>query len=90
MKDEFKNLIAPTDSRFRTDIRQLELGDLDKASIEKNRLEEKQRESRKNRKEEYKSKWFELGKHPYLSGEELWVFNNRYWLREYSDCPQLY
>jgi hypothetical protein len=90
LKDEFKNLIAPTDSRFRSDIRQLELGDLDKASIEKNRLEEKQRETRKNRKEEYKSKWFELSKHPHLSGEELWLFNNRYWLREYSDCPQLY
>ena len=28
MKDEFKNIIAPTDSRFRTDVKQLELGDM--------------------------------------------------------------
>ena len=28
MKDEFKNLIAPTDSRFRSDVRHLEIGDL--------------------------------------------------------------
>ena len=28
MKDEFKNKLAPTDSRFRQDIRQLELGNL--------------------------------------------------------------
>lgn len=27
-KDEFKNIIAPTDSRFRSDVRQLELGNL--------------------------------------------------------------
>ena len=28
MKDEFQKVLAPTDSRFRTDIKQLELGDL--------------------------------------------------------------
>ena len=28
MKDEFGKVIAPTDSRFRTDVKQLELGDL--------------------------------------------------------------
>lgn len=28
MKPEFENLIAPTDSRFRPDVKQLELGNL--------------------------------------------------------------
>lgn len=30
LKDEFVNVIAPTDSRFRSDVRKLELGDLGK------------------------------------------------------------
>lgn len=28
MKEEFEKIIAPTDSRFRSDVKQLELGDL--------------------------------------------------------------
>lgn len=39
-----------TDSRLRPDIRRLENGDIDGAILEKNRLEEKQREARKARK----------------------------------------
>lgn len=38
------------DFRLRPDIRKLEEGDLDGAATEKNRLEEKQRETRKARK----------------------------------------
>ena len=30
LKDEFKSVLAPTDSRFRSDIRFLEMGDLGK------------------------------------------------------------
>jgi hypothetical protein len=45
-----KNSICKTDSRFRTDIRRLENGDIEGAVSEKNRLEEKQREMRKSRK----------------------------------------
>jgi hypothetical protein len=90
MKDEFEKVIAPTDSRFRTDVRQLELGDLDRASQEKSRLEEKQRESRnKHGKYDHKGKWFQVGKHPFCS-EETWLFNNKYWSRNYNDCPDLY
>jgi hypothetical protein len=33
IKDEFKDKLAPTDSRFRQDIRQLELGNLGKKII---------------------------------------------------------
>lgn len=39
-----------TDSRFRPDIRLMEMGSIDKASQEKTRLEEKQRETRKQKK----------------------------------------
>ena len=33
MKDDFHKQLAPTDSRFRTDIKQLELGDLGNCRI---------------------------------------------------------
>lgn len=61
----------------------------DGAAIEKNRLEVKQREARKTQKDEYKAKWFSLGKNPFVKQDE-WIFNNKYWLRDYSDCPDLY
>ncbi len=41
--------IAPTDSRLRPDQRLMELGLWDEANIEKLRLEEKQRQKRKER-----------------------------------------
>lgn len=42
--------LCPTDSRLRPDIRKLEEGDIDGAIAEKNRLEVKQRDSRRARK----------------------------------------
>jgi Oxysterol-binding protein len=42
-----EHVLPPTDSRFRPDQRALENGELDKASAEKVRLEEKQRARRK-------------------------------------------
>lgn len=89
MKDEFKNIIAPTDCRFRTDIKQLEIGNLDKASQEKTRLEENQRERRRTQTEDYKGKWFKLKKHPFVK-DESWTFTDEYWNRNYSNCLQLY
>ncbi|KAA3674437.1 oxysterol-binding protein-related protein 1/2 [Paragonimus westermani] len=41
-----QSFLPPTDCRFRPDIRALELGDLNVAAQEKNRLEEKQRHTR--------------------------------------------
>lgn len=55
--------LCPTDSRLRPDIRKLETGDLDAASSEKNRLEEKQRDARKAlkaRKEEWAPKYVSI------------------------------
>lgn len=42
--------LCPTDSRLRPDIRKLEEGDMEGAIAEKNRLEDKQRETRRARK----------------------------------------
>ena len=42
--------LQPTDSRLRQDIRKLEHGDVEGANVEKIRLEEKQRDTRKARK----------------------------------------
>ena len=44
------NTLCPTDSRLRPDIRKLEEGDIEGAILEKNRLEEKQRDARRARK----------------------------------------
>lgn len=49
IEPHMKNL-CHTDSRLRPDIRKLENGNIDGAILEKNRLEEKQRETRKGRK----------------------------------------
>lgn len=55
--------IAPTDSRLRPDLRAYENGDFELAAIEKNRLEENQRNRRKMLKEkglELKPYWFQV------------------------------
>lgn len=51
LEPNMKETLCPTDSRLRPDIRKLENGDQDGAASEKARLEEKQRESRKARKQ---------------------------------------
>ncbi|MGH0150301.1 UNVERIFIED_CONTAM: hypothetical protein FKN15_045802 [Acipenser sinensis] len=49
MDPELIGVLAPTDCRFRPDIRAMENGDMALASREKERLEEKQRGARKER-----------------------------------------
>ncbi|KAK9811536.1 hypothetical protein WJX72_005524 [[Myrmecia] bisecta] len=98
--------LPPTDSRFRTDQRALEVGDLDRATPEKLRLEEKQRETRKKGKaagHKYMPKWFTLrvaGQDDPLvrtmdkRGESVWVFTGDYWAcretGDWSRCPDIY
>jgi hypothetical protein len=89
LKEEYKLILPPTDSRYRTDVRELELGNLDRASEEKLRLEEKQREAAKQRKDDYIPKWFDYSK-DLKTSEESWTFNKKYWLRNFTDCPDLY
>uniref|UniRef100_A0A8C7P3I2 Oxysterol-binding protein n=1 Tax=Oncorhynchus mykiss TaxID=8022 RepID=A0A8C7P3I2_ONCMY len=85
-----ERLLAPTDCRLRPDIRAMENGDL--ASVEKDRLEEKQRAARKEcskDEEEWSTRWFRLGTNPH-TGAQDWLYTGGYFDRNYTDCPNLY
>jgi hypothetical protein len=91
LNDELKKVLPSTDCRLRPDIRLLEEGEVDSASEEKHRLEEKQRE--KQRKvndgevEAFEPLWF---KKDIVNGDETWVFTDRYWDRDFSKCSDIY
>lgn len=95
---EIETVIPKTDSRLRPDIRAMENGDIDLASEEKKRLEEKQRAARKNRSksdDEWKSRnvasgprWFHQGPNPH-NGSQDWLFSSGYWDRDYSQLPDI-
>lgn len=91
LTEELKKSLPPTDSRFRPDIRLLELGDLDTAADEKSRVEEKQREVRKEMKKSkktYSPLWFNLVKS--AQGKDEWRFNQKYFDRKWSNCPDIF
>ena len=69
--DDIKGKLPPTDSRFRPDVRALENGDIDKAEKEKVRLEERQRERRKQGRDRA-PRWFK-------QEEGEWVYKGGYW-----------
>ncbi|KAK3088768.1 hypothetical protein FSP39_023560 [Pinctada imbricata] len=84
--------IPPTDARFRPDIRLLEQGNIEAAAAEKNRLEEKQRQARKDRKkkkEEWTPVWFSHEVNP-VTREKDWIFKGDYWNREWEKCPDIF
>ncbi|XP_035594255.1 oxysterol-binding protein-related protein 2-like isoform X2 [Oncorhynchus keta] len=84
--------LAPTDCRLRPDIRAMENGDMDEASREKARLEEKQRSARKDRskdEEEWSTRWFQSGTNPYTSSQD-WLYTGGYFDRNYSELPVIY
>ncbi|KAI9783047.1 MAG: hypothetical protein M1839_004216 [Geoglossum umbratile] len=79
--DSLHKVVCPTDTRLRPDQRAMEDGEYDLAATEKNRLEEKQRATRREREargEEFVPKWFKKGVCE-VTGEEYWVFNGEYW-----------
>uniref|UniRef100_A0AAR2M3K7 Oxysterol-binding protein n=1 Tax=Pygocentrus nattereri TaxID=42514 RepID=A0AAR2M3K7_PYGNA len=87
-----EGVIAPTDCRLRPDIRAMENGDIDTASQEKERLEEKQRAARRERAkdgEDWSTRWFHQGVNPY-TGTSDWVYTGGYFDRKYSDLPDIY
>jgi hypothetical protein len=92
LTEKLKKILPPTDSRLRPDIRLLEEADVDKASSEKHRIEEKQREKRKilnDKNESFTPLWFKLDKHPVYS-EDAWLFKNTYWKRDFQSCPDIF
>ncbi|XP_076847732.1 oxysterol-binding protein-related protein 1 isoform X2 [Brachyhypopomus gauderio] len=92
LDEETETVIPKTDCRLRPDIRAMENGDIDLASEEKKRLEEKQRAARKGRsksEEEMKPRWFQQGSNPFTEGPD-WLFSAVYWNRDYSQVPDIY
>ncbi|KAI1890269.1 hypothetical protein AGOR_G00152000 [Albula goreensis] len=87
-----EGILAPTDCRLRPDIRAMESGDMDTASAEKERLEEKQRAARRERakdEEEWSTRWFRTGTNPF-TGSQDWLYTGGYFDRNYTDCPNIY
>lgn len=76
--------LPATDCRYRQDIRCLEKGEIDNASTEKHRLEEKQRAEARERTEDYQPVWFTRDRH----GE--YVYNGKYEQRKFDRCPNLF
>lgn len=81
INDRLRPYLPPTDTRLRPDQRAMEDGQYDFAATEKNRVEEKQRATRKQRElkgEEFVPHWFSKDKCK-VTGEEYWKFGEKYW-----------
>ncbi|KAF9685694.1 hypothetical protein SADUNF_Sadunf03G0080900 [Salix dunnii] len=81
--------LPPTDSRLRPDQRHLENGEYEKANEEKQRLERRQRMSRKLQEDGWKPRWFQK------EGENgSFRYNGGYWeAREqgnWDGCPNIF
>uniref|UniRef100_A0A3Q0T2D6 Oxysterol-binding protein n=1 Tax=Amphilophus citrinellus TaxID=61819 RepID=A0A3Q0T2D6_AMPCI len=96
--------VAPTDSRRRPDQRLMEEGRWDEANTEKQRLEEKQRSTRREREREavkvasahpdtYQALWFEKID-DLVSGETLHIYKGGYWEAKeqgnWNMCPDIF
>ncbi|GFR52678.1 hypothetical protein Agub_g15304 [Astrephomene gubernaculifera] len=96
--------LPATDARFRPDMRALELGEWNRATSEKLRLEEKQRTARRLRKEagqEYEPRWFRqvlFGTkdmaQPASQPGAVWEYRGEYWRarerRQWGELPDIY
>ncbi len=80
LTEEMKKSLPPSDTRFRPDQRYLEMQDIDMAGKEKNRLEEKQRATRKYRetnKIKYKPIYFQET-YGDLGGDPIFIYKGGY------------
>ncbi|TPX48710.1 hypothetical protein SeMB42_g01117 [Synchytrium endobioticum] len=80
--------LPTSDTRYRPDQRLFEQGRVAEADAEKERLENKQRVWRKNmvaNEEVYKPQWFEGVDDG--SGDIVWKFNGRYWMKRGNFAP---
>ncbi|EEF32593.1 Oxysterol-binding protein, putative [Ricinus communis] len=81
--------LPPTDSRLRPDQRHLENGEYEKANAEKQRLEKRQRLSRKLQEHGWKPRWFQR------EGEDgAFCYGGGYWeareQRNWEECPDIF
>ncbi|KAH0915188.1 hypothetical protein HID58_029634 [Brassica napus] len=84
-----EEMLPPTDSRLRPDQRHLENGEYEKANLEKQRLERRQRMSRQLQESGWRPRWFEK------QGEsETFKYTGGYWeargRRTWYDCPNIF
>ncbi|ESQ55101.1 hypothetical protein EUTSA_v10024514mg [Eutrema salsugineum] len=84
-----QEILPPTDSRLRPDQRHLENGEYEKANLEKQRLERRQRMSRQLQESGWRPRWFEK------QGEsETFKYTGGYWEarghRNWDDCPDIF
>ncbi|KAM1584523.1 hypothetical protein FF2_037432 [Malus domestica] len=81
--------LPPTDSRLRPDQRHLENGEYEKANAEKQRLEKRQRMSRKLQENGWKPRWFERegegGPFRYVGG--YWETRKQ---GKWDECPDIF
>ncbi|KAL6936546.1 hypothetical protein ACO0R3_000143 [Hanseniaspora guilliermondii] len=97
LPSHLKEHLPRTDTRLRPDQKCMEDGLYDKASSEKNRVEEKQRAARKKRASENKKwepSWFKKDKHP-VTNDDYWKFTDEYWERRKTGnwdnkCPDIF
>ena len=86
MPEDMRRVLPNSDSRLRPDMRALEVNDIDLATSEKHRLEEKQREKRKwreaNPQHAFKPKYFKRVVDP-DSKEEYFAYGPEYGCRDY-------
>ncbi|KAJ2938876.1 hypothetical protein O0L34_g17686 [Tuta absoluta] len=75
MEPGLRELLPPTDTRFRPDQRALEEGDVEAAEQYKHSLEQAQRERRRDHPS-HQPAWFRKVTE---DGEEMWVFTGEYW-----------
>uniref|UniRef100_A0A915E5W2 Oxysterol-binding protein n=1 Tax=Ditylenchus dipsaci TaxID=166011 RepID=A0A915E5W2_9BILA len=91
---DFTYFAMITDSRLRPDMREMENGEFEKASQEKHRLEDKQRDARaldKKTKKAKLSKWFNpMLKRDEFGRENQWISNGNYWKRQFDDCEDIF
>lgn len=77
---QLREVLPPTDTRFRPDQRLLEEGKVAEADKKKDEVEQKQRERRKElakRKQEHVARFFYKTVND--SGQEVWLYNGTYW-----------
>lgn len=91
--------VAPTDTRRRPDQRLMEEGRWDEANEEKLRLEEKQRQARKQRETQghgtdpHRARWFKK-QYDSFTETEIHIFTNEYWeckeKQDWSRCDDIF
>ncbi|CAH8325892.1 unnamed protein product [Eruca vesicaria subsp. sativa] len=84
-----KEMLPPTDSRLRPDQRHLENGEYEKANLEKQRLERRQRMSRQLQESGWRPRWFKKQRE-----SETFKYTGGYWEargdRTWDDCPDIF